>query len=228
MGNRRSPIQRRSPAGHQLKGITRPIPDHNLTLGYELETWRLAGCRHDQQQALLRWWDLKRISVPFDCLQRSLGHGRICYLMLMRQGSDDTGARLGPVLTLLLQPSSVFSFALVRHRDLLALPFGFLLSGCDRLHPLGKSSVPSPLAASLKVHGNATHNNSRFFGDLTSLITKQLPGVVRMAMGATVLGIRIKQIFHRCWNPITPWLALASPDTRPRKTISTELANSAR
>ena len=71
--------------------------------------------------------------------------------------------------------------------------------------------MPSLLAASLKVHGNATHNNSRFFGDLTPLITKQLPGVVRMAMGATVLGIRIKQIFHRCWNPITPWLALGSP-----------------
>ena len=75
MGNRRSPIQRRSPTGHQLKGITRPIPDHNITLA---ETWRLAGCRHDQQQALLRWWDLKRINVPFHCLQRSLGYGRIC------------------------------------------------------------------------------------------------------------------------------------------------------
>ena len=78
MGNPQSPIQRRSPTGHQLKGITRPIPDRNLTFACELETWRLAGCRPDQQQALLRRWDLKRISVPFHCLQRSLGYGRIC------------------------------------------------------------------------------------------------------------------------------------------------------
>jgi len=37
----------------------------------------LAGRRYHQQQALLRRWDLKRINVPFDCLQRSLRHGRV-------------------------------------------------------------------------------------------------------------------------------------------------------
>jgi hypothetical protein len=31
-------------AGHQPKGVARPISDRNLTLAYELETWRLAGC----------------------------------------------------------------------------------------------------------------------------------------------------------------------------------------
>ena len=82
MGNRRLPIDGHQPrsqkARHHPKGVARPISGRNLTFAYELETWRLAGCRHDQQQALLRWWDLERIHVPFDCLQRSLVHGRIC------------------------------------------------------------------------------------------------------------------------------------------------------
>jgi hypothetical protein len=64
--------------GHHPKGVARPKSDRNLTFAYELETWWLAGCRHDQQQALIRWRDSKRISVPFDCLQRSLVHARIC------------------------------------------------------------------------------------------------------------------------------------------------------
>src|ERR1700746_1952032 len=72
MGNRRLPIGRHQPrsqkAGHHPKGITRPISERNLTFAYELETWWLAGCRHDQLQALLRWSDLKGISVPLDCL----------------------------------------------------------------------------------------------------------------------------------------------------------------
>jgi hypothetical protein len=51
--------------------------DRNLTFAYELEAWWLAGCRHDQQQALSRWRDSKRMRVPIDCLQCSLGHGRI-------------------------------------------------------------------------------------------------------------------------------------------------------
>ena len=80
MGNHRLPIGRHQPraqkAGHHSKGVTRPIPERNLTFAYELETWWLAGCRHDQQQALSRWRDSKRISVPIDCLQCSLGHGR--------------------------------------------------------------------------------------------------------------------------------------------------------
>jgi hypothetical protein len=80
ISNRRLPIgqPRSEKAGYHQKGVARPISDRNLTFAYELETGWLAGCRHDQQQALLRWRDLKRIDVPFDCLQRSLGHGRIC------------------------------------------------------------------------------------------------------------------------------------------------------
>jgi len=89
MGNRRLPIGGHQPrsqkAGHHPKGVARPISDRNLTFAYELETWRLAGCRHDQQQALLRWRDLERIHVPFDCLQRSLGHGRICCVRRRRR-----------------------------------------------------------------------------------------------------------------------------------------------
>src|SRR5258708_23142344 len=42
------------------------------------------------------------------------------------------------------------------------------------------------------------------FGDLTPSIAKQLPKVVRMAMGTTVFRIRIELIFRRCWNLITP------------------------
>jgi hypothetical protein len=65
MGNRRLPIGRHQPrsqkAGHHPKGITRPISERNLTFAYELEAWWLAGCRHDQQQALSRWRDSRRI-----------------------------------------------------------------------------------------------------------------------------------------------------------------------
>jgi hypothetical protein len=39
--------------------------------------------------------------------------------------------------------------------------------------------------------------------DLTSL-NEQLPGVVRIAVGATVSRIWIKLIFRECWNLITP------------------------
>src|SRR5215471_1412717 len=78
MGNHRLPIAGHQPrsqkAGRHPKGVARPISECNLALAYEPETWRPAGCRHDQQQTLLRWWDFKWISAPFDCLQRSLGH----------------------------------------------------------------------------------------------------------------------------------------------------------
>jgi hypothetical protein len=43
------------------------------------------------------------------------------------------------------------------------------------------------------------------FGDLTPSITKQLPVVVRIAMGTTVFRIGIGLIFRRCVNLITPW-----------------------
>jgi hypothetical protein len=80
MGNRRLPIDGHQPrsqkAGHHPKGVSRPISDRNLTFAYELEAWWLAGCRHDQQQALSRWRDSRWINVPIDCLQRSLSHGR--------------------------------------------------------------------------------------------------------------------------------------------------------
>jgi hypothetical protein len=39
---------------------------------------------------------------------------------------------------------------------------------------------------------------------LTPSIAKQLPKVVRMAVGTTVFRIRIELIFRRCWNLITP------------------------
>jgi hypothetical protein len=81
MGNGRLPIGRHQPrsqkAGHHPEGIPRPISERNLTFAYELEAWWMAGCRHGQQQALSRWRDSKRIRVPIDCLQRSLGHGRM-------------------------------------------------------------------------------------------------------------------------------------------------------
>ena len=81
IGNGRLPIGRYQPrsqkAGHHPEGIPRPISERNLTFAYELEAWRMAGCRHGQQQALSRWRGSKRIRVPIDCLQRSLGHGRM-------------------------------------------------------------------------------------------------------------------------------------------------------
>jgi hypothetical protein len=81
MGNGRLPIGRHQPrsqkAGHHPEGIPRPISERNLTFAYELEAWWMSGCRHGQQQALSRWRDSKRIRVPIECLQRSLGHGRM-------------------------------------------------------------------------------------------------------------------------------------------------------
>lgn len=70
MGDRRLPIgqPRSQKAGYHPKGVAGPISDRNLTFADQLEAWRLAGCRQDQQQALVCWWDLKRIGVPFDCL----------------------------------------------------------------------------------------------------------------------------------------------------------------
>jgi hypothetical protein len=96
-----------------------------------------------------------------------------------------------------------FFFALVGPGDLLALPLRPLVSRCDRFRRPGKSSGPPPFAPSLNVQGNDTHNNSGFFGDLTPSIAKQLPKVVRMAMGTTVFRIRIELIFRRCCNMIT-------------------------
>ncbi len=81
MGNRRLPTIRHQPrsqkAGHHPKGFARPISERNLIFSYELETWWLAGCRHDQQQALSRRRGSKWICVPIDCLQRLLGHGHL-------------------------------------------------------------------------------------------------------------------------------------------------------
>jgi hypothetical protein len=97
-----------------------------------------------------------------------------------------------------------FFFALVGPGDLLALPLRSLVSRCDRFRRPGKSSGPPPFAPSLNVQGDDTHKNSGFFGDLTPSSAKQLPRVVRMAMGTTVFRIRIELIFRRRCNLITP------------------------
>jgi hypothetical protein len=102
-----------------------------------------------------------------------------------------------------LHPGGFF-FCLVGSGDLLALPLRPLVSRCDRFRRPGKSSGPPPFAPSLNVQGDATHNGSRVFGDLTPSIAKQLPKVVRMAVGTTVFRIRIGLIFRRCWNLVTP------------------------
>ena len=65
-----------------------------------------------------------------------------------------------------------------------------------------KSSGPPPFAPSLNVQRDDTHGNSGFCG-LTPF-NRQLPEVVRIAMGATVFRIRTKLIFRRCCNLITP------------------------
>jgi hypothetical protein len=95
-----------------------------------------------------------------------------------------------------------FSFGFGGCAPLLILAFKFLLIRRDRPR---KSGSPPPFAPSLKVQGEDTHNNSGFFGDLTPSITKQLSGAVRMARGTTVFRIRMRLIFRRCWNLITPW-----------------------
>jgi hypothetical protein len=93
--------------------------------------------------------------------------------------------------------------ALVGPGDLLALPLRPLVSTCDRFRRPGKSRGPPPFAPSLNVQGDDTHNGSGFW-DLTPSIAKQLPKVVRMAVGTTVFRIRIDLIFRRCWNLVTP------------------------
>ena len=55
-----------------------------------------------------------------------------------------------------------FSFALVGPGDLLALPVRPRVSRCDRFRRPGKSSGPPPVAPSLNVQGDDTHNNSGF------------------------------------------------------------------
>jgi hypothetical protein len=75
---------------------------------------------------------------------------------------------------------------------------------CSRRDRRDKSSGPPPFAPSLNVEGNVAHNNSGVFGDLTSSIAKQVPKVVRVAMGPTVFRIRIELIFRPCGNLITP------------------------
>jgi hypothetical protein len=95
-----------------------------------------------------------------------------------------------------LQPGGLF-FCSCRAR-LLALPLWPLISRCDQFRRPGKSSGPPPFAPSLNVQGDDTHNNSKVFGDSTPSIAKQLPEVVRMAMGTTVFRIRIELIFRRC------------------------------
>jgi hypothetical protein len=94
---------------------------------------------------------------------------------------------------------------------LLILPFKFLLRH-HRRDRSRKSGGPPLFVPSLKVQvqGDDTHNGMILittpgFDDLTPSIAKQLPGVVRMAMGTSVFRIRIELIFRRCWNLITPW-----------------------
>ena len=85
----------------------------------------------------------------------------------------------------IIQPMKVFKCAASTRRGFLFCPcrawrsagsrFPALLSRRDRFHRLSQSSGPPAFAPSLKVQRNATHDNSRFFGDLTPSITNKFP-----------------------------------------------------
>ena len=85
--------------------------------------------------------------------------------------------------------------------ELLTLLFMLALLGRGFWRLPRKSGGPPLFAPSLKVKGDDTHNNSGF--SVISSIARQLPKVMRMAMGTTVFRIRIELIFRRCWNPVT-------------------------
>jgi hypothetical protein len=90
-----------------------------------------------------------------------------------------------------------------------------LALGCRWRSRPTKSGGPALFAPSLKLQGdNDAHKQLRVF------FRQQLPGVVRMPIGAKVSRIRTEQIFRKCWNLITPScppLALAPPRIRRRR-----------